>query len=70
MPPSTEAEQRRYAHRDAKARMMRTHPKGPDDPVPVTCWCECEVVLVPLAEIHAGRTASCGLAFCHPPLAA
>lgn len=35
------------------------HPRDGDD-VPVTCWCEAEIVKVPLALVRAGLTYSCG----------
>jgi hypothetical protein len=34
--------------------------------LPVLCWCEKVTVIVPIADIRAGRTLSCGDPRCKP----
>lgn len=48
---------------DRHDRQTRTAVLDTDD-VPVTCWCEAEIVTVPLALVRAGLTYSCGTDEC------
>lgn len=34
--------------------------------LPVLCWCESTIVIVPVADIRDGRTLSCGHLRCTP----
>lgn len=69
--PVTKKDQRaraagRFApRRIPQSRINHGHPPGT---MPVTCWCEDAIVLVPEADIIAGRTHSCGLDACTPLL--
>ena len=49
--------------------MGETGPRAPrwDESVSVLCWCMAREVIVPLSEIRAKRTGSCGATGCHPP---
>lgn len=38
--------------------------KAPGERLEVTCWCEAETVRVPVEEVRAGRTRSCGAEGC------
>ncbi|MGK2947782.1 MAG: hypothetical protein ACSLFP_04360 [Acidimicrobiales bacterium] len=38
--------------------------------LPVTCWCERDIVNLPVAMVQQGLTASCGRPNCHAPKAA
>jgi hypothetical protein len=40
-------------------------PPDPDGDALVTCWCEDTRVMVPVRDIRAGRTRSCGEVWCH-----
>lgn len=41
-----------------------------DGRLKVSCWCEMAFVLVPIDEVHAGRTGSCGRVSCRESVAA
>lgn len=36
------------------------------DELEVTCWCEATTVGVPIVDVNAGRTKSCGAVGCQP----
>lgn len=40
-----------------------------DGRLPAQCWCQAEVVKVPVDDIRAGRTATCGDPDCRPEVA-
>lgn len=33
--------------------------------LPALCWCRCQTVRVPLVDVRAGRTVSCGRTLCN-----
>jgi len=51
------------AKADAARRHTVTGTTG-DDRLKVSCWCEAHFVLVPRADVVAGRTGSCRLVGC------
>lgn len=67
---TTEAQHRAARKARAKLTVLRTDPRGDrTGTVPVTCWCEADIVRLPIDQVGV-TTASCGRPGCREPLAA
>lgn len=67
-PWSHALESKPFTFPEMKGERSHLHPPKWDDSVLVTCWCEQAEVTVPLADVRAGVTASCGLPGCGTPV--